>query len=79
MSSFYLKAIEKRKKNSLKKSENCWEFINCPEKVRNNCDVYKLDAGNECWLMCKTNESCGLCKNKECFDCEWFKKNNPDF
>ena len=59
--------------------KNCWEFWNCPEEIRKNCEVFKLKAGNKCWFMhtmakgCKRTEEIG-----GCFTCEWFKKNNPD-
>ena len=54
-------------------TNNCWEFLNCPEDIRNKCEVFKLDSGKECWFL---GDGKCACSNTACFDCDWYKKNN---
>ena len=63
-----------------KEPENCWEFWNCPEEIRNNCEIFKLNAGKECWFLSNSSKGCKRSKgNGGWFNCEWFKKNNQIF
>jgi len=58
--------------------QNCWEFMKCPKEQRDRCNIYKMDSGKECWFM--SSPECGCLGSKEkgsCFNCPWFKKNNP--
>ena len=62
-----------------KEPQNCWEFMNCPKEQRERCIVYELDSGNECWFMSNVKNGCHRVKKGEsCFNCPWFKKNNPN-
>ena len=58
--------------------KNCWEFMKCPIGIRNRCIAYTLDSGKECWFMANLDKGCLAKKGKSCFDCPWFKKNNPE-
>jgi len=33
------------------KVKNCWEIVDCPEAIKNNCLVYKSDLGHCCWAI----------------------------
>jgi hypothetical protein len=57
--------------------KNCWEFMGCPMKTRENCLVYKRDMGNDCWFFWRTNkESIAGRIGDGCYKCPWFKMNN---
>lgn len=57
--------------------ENCWEFFNCPEKVRSKCRIFISDLGSDCWLISRSDDADKHHKN--CIDCPWFKEKNTDF
>ena len=50
----------------------CWEFIDCPESVRNRCPVY-LDKDEECWKYEVTQCSKILGFTCECEDCRYYR------
>ena len=59
------------------KKQNCWEFMNCPKKIRQNCDAYLLSYGKECWMIIKDiSEGCPAFFGN-CFECPWYKNSNP--
>jgi len=65
--------------------QNCWEFWQCPQIVKDGCYAYRLNAGKECWritesIIPKPAESPRI-KNKipYCGECGWFKWLKPDF
>ncbi len=64
-------------KSKAKEPEYCWDFWKCDEKLKQNCPAYKSDSGKECWLV--ATDYCPHLKNefKTCYECPWFKKNNP--
>jgi acid phosphatase class B len=70
---------------SKKGPRNCWEFWNCPKKVREQCPAYTSDSGSYCWFVAghsvtKLKKCSRLTKQfKTCFECPWFKKLNPKF
>jgi len=64
--------------DSTNEPQNCWEFMKCKQETRENCDVYRLDAGKECWFLTNVHKGCNNLKDGDCFNCPWFKKNNPD-
>ncbi len=57
------------------KNTSCWEFLNCPNHIRDECQVFKSDLCNECWLLkdvaliCPKQE-----KQNNCLDCSWYKE-----
>ena len=62
--------------------QNCWEFQNCSEDVKNNCPAYKLSLGKKCWAVASyVSDGCPKTKRgfEYCCDCLWFKKLNPNF
>jgi len=60
------------------KAENCWEYVDCPKKVRDACVVFSSKNGKECWFSFDLSEGCPALKEKGgCFFCLWFKKKNP--
>ena len=65
---------------SEKEPENCWEFMKCPKEIREKCDAYILNSGDECWFLSDIKNSCLRRKKGEsCLDCPFFKKHNPNF
>jgi len=61
-----------------KTPQNCWEFMKCPEKIKEKCEAYKRNLGQECWLIVQDIEpGCyGYSKYNGCRNCPWFKKNS---
>lgn len=64
--------------------QNCWEFWNCDPAVRKECPAYKNDSGKDCWYMAGSFNKLPTCPKikgeyKNCWECPWFKKSNPDF
>lgn len=61
----------------MKEPENCWEYIKCDKKIRENCKAYQEKEGILCAFV--ANHYC-LDKArkdvKKCPNCAWFKKNN---
>ncbi len=60
---------------------NCWEFLDCPKEFRNKCEVYIHNFGNTCWFITGNFEKGDYGYNEYggCFNCPWYKKNNPDW
>jgi len=57
--------------------QNCWEFMECPIKTREQCLTYKLNMGKECWFIGQANKGSVAGRIGDgCFNCPWFKKNN---
>ena len=78
---FYEKFKQKTGKIDMnkKESENCWEFMDCPEEVRDNCPAYKLNKGRMCWAVAAyVEKGCPKLKRdfEYCHECPWFKKCN---
>ncbi|MBR9704900.1 hypothetical protein GOV12_05790 [Candidatus Pacearchaeota archaeon] len=67
-----------------KEAKNCWEFEKCPKDVRDKCPAYKYNSGRECWFIAGSSSQkdryCPKLRNKikNCWDCEWYKKLNPN-
>ncbi|MDH4330331.1 MAG: hypothetical protein OEV93_02145 [Candidatus Moranbacteria bacterium] len=60
-----------------KKSQNCWDFMDCPEDHKNKCDAFKDNMGVECWLIFHSRGGCrGLEEGNDCTECLWYKKVN---
>ena len=58
--------------------QNCWEFMECPIKTRENCLAYKYKMGQDCWFIWHINKGCIAGRIGDgCFNCPWFKRNNP--
>jgi hypothetical protein len=62
-----------------KKIKNCWEYMNCPTKIREKCRAFTRNPDQKCWLAIedptvggKTNKDYTGCKR-----CPWYKKNKP--
>ena len=32
-------------------AENCWEYWNCPTKVKENCPAFLAKKSKTCWLL----------------------------
>ncbi len=63
-----------------KEPKNCWEFMECPKKIKEKCIVYKLKVGRECWLFVDFKTGCpGAAKkhNNSCMNCPWYKNLAP--
>ena len=60
-----------------KTPQNCWEFMNCPQDVKENCEAYSRNLGQECWLVAQdVGTGCnGFNKHKGCRNCPWYIKN----
>ena len=59
--------------------EHCWEFKKCHPDVRDKCPAYTTGSATKCWIT--ASNFCPFIKRgyKFCFDCDWFKKQNPNF
>ena len=59
--------------------QNCWEFLNCPNEKKENCIVYQLDTGKDCYLFLNHIEKERYAYNLHdtCINCPWYKENNP--
>jgi len=57
--------------------QNCWEFMKCPNNIKENCEAYIRNLGQECWLIAEnTGTGChGYNKYDGCTNCPWFIKN----
>lgn len=61
-----------------KDNKKCWEFFNCPTKVKGNCPAYEHNMGEECWYIIDIDKGCkGAGEKNTCFDCDWYKQLNP--
>ena len=62
-------------------SQNCWEFLKCSKEIRDKCMIYKRKLGGTCWFIIEDIRRECYCYNKYdgCFNCPWYKKNNPDW
>jgi hypothetical protein len=58
--------------------ENCWDYMECPNYIKEKCDAYIRDFGKECWMVAKdTGTGCyGYKKYDGCRNCPWFIKNS---
>ncbi len=58
----------------IKKPLNCWEFMKCSNEIKENCEAYKRNLGQECWLVAKEiGTGCfGYSKQDGCRNCPWF-------
>lgn len=59
--------------------EHCWNFMNCPNDVREQCVAYKSDTKEPCWVLNQVGGRDGCSILGTCKGCPWFLKNNPDF
>jgi len=66
--------------NTSKKTESCWEFMNCPDEKKSKCHAYLTETGFKCWKTVGTEsnyeaDECLQLGNKDCVDCSFYKKN----
>jgi len=55
------------------KSFNCWEVMNCPEKIRKKCWAYRLNLGKECWILNnKAHKKFNWKNNMDYLNCEFY-------
>ena len=61
-----------------KEAENCWEFWDCPVKLRDTCIVYTSKSGKDCYNL--TYNFSPICKKEfiHCWECPWYKKVQQD-
>ena len=59
----------------------CWEYLDCPQEVRENCQAYTSRNGKECWMVSEKRcgggtASRGSIEEKlvECSRCEYYTK-----
>ena len=67
------------------KKQTCWEYLNeimdkemCTEQERKKCPVCIIECDEDCWLTAP-KKCLEIIKIDNCWDCPWFKKNNPHF
>jgi hypothetical protein len=59
--------------------QNCWEFMECPPKIKEKCPAYQNNTGKDCWFFWNAKGGCPvLMIGKGCIDCNWFKLLNTD-
>lgn len=58
--------------------QSCWEFLECPKEIRDQCEIFRKSLGFICWLVIEdTTTGChGYDKFDGCINCPWFKKKN---
>lgn len=58
-----------------KNCENCWEYNNCSDEEKVQCEAHKKDMGKECWMIPdftgRNQQEKGMSK---CFSCGWYRK-----
>lgn len=54
--------------------KNCWDFIKCPQKIRDACDVFLYGYGSECWRVPKPSRKKKQQKKRSCIHCKWYIK-----
>ena len=54
-----------------KENQNCWDFHNCSEESKKECEAFKHEMGKECWFVSHLTKG-----NRKCFECGWFQKFN---
>jgi methyl-accepting chemotaxis protein len=54
---------------------NCWEYMRCPEKRKNNCEVFLYSYGKECWNIPKELSYHQGKSTASCLTCPWYIKN----
>ena len=61
--------------------QNCWDFLECPKEIRDKCLAYQKKLGDTCWFIITDGEKgChSYFKYDGCFNCPWYKKNNPNW
>ena len=59
--------------------KNCWDFRNCPEHIRKQCEVYRMKMGKECWFLQDMDKGGMLSKDRPggCFLCAYFEATAP--
>ena len=59
--------------------KNCWEFMDCPKELRNDCPAFRYNMGNECWFLTKIEHGCPIRgKDEGCVDYPWFLKKEQE-
>jgi len=61
------------------KHQNCWEFLKCPEEVRDKCPAFLTYRGMDCFDYaenCCPRMDSGF---QHCIECVWYKKITLDF
>lgn len=64
--------------NRKKNVSRCWEFFNCSEQLRENCEAYSSNK-RECWLLNNLRGGARLSNNGDCIECKWLKHNIGDY
>ena len=65
--------------------QNCWEFWNCRKEILEKCTTSTMNSGKRCWMIAESitinTEKCPKLQNKfkDCWECPWFIKLNPNF
>jgi hypothetical protein len=52
----------------------CWEYFNCSEQLKNNCEAFSFDK-RTCWIINSLSGGPRLYNNGDCTECKWFKQN----
>lgn len=69
------------------KAKTCWDFWNCKPERRDACLAFTTDSGDDCWNLVgsftRHTDQCHCPKQQTCFkfcwECPWFKKENPNY
>lgn len=61
------------------KPRSCWEYWNCPEKVREKCYIHQKDLGGFCWALepfLEKAKDSPMAQHgfSSCEECPWYKK-----
>lgn len=57
---------------------NCWQYMDCPTEIKETCEVYLANMGDQCWLLMHIKRGCPASKKYDgCLNCPWYKEKNP--
>ena len=56
---------------------SCWEYRQCPDKLRIKCEAYLMDMGKECWFLRDLEDGGANSKIGDgCLKCDYYKTYN---
>lgn len=58
--------------------EYCWDYWHCSQETKEKCAVHATNAGRWCWQVESFMHPRVDRNFKNCWECPWFARNNPD-
>jgi len=57
---------------------NRWDFWDCPAEVRDECPIYTLNPGKDCFNLATGFYLRLKLEFQHCWECPWYKTVNQD-